>query len=150
MYANRDLCDINVTCYNAINGIYYGKIIIFHLIGLQGWQIGLLSHSFLWQVKRQQRKVNFLITLPELYAHFMKNKMGSASMDDEDTSNILKQLEDDGPIPSSSSIDDYDWLVVCVILCVFLPFAGFDWLVIILFVNKFHFIRTWDFQIYFC
>ncbi|XP_042894335.1 chromatin-remodeling ATPase INO80-like isoform X1 [Penaeus japonicus] len=60
------------------------------------------------EVKRQQRKVNFLITLPELYAHFMKNKMGSASMDDEDTSNILKQLEDDGPIPSSSSMDDYD------------------------------------------
>ncbi|XP_042223907.1 chromatin-remodeling ATPase INO80-like [Homarus americanus] len=59
------------------------------------------------EVKRQQRKVNFLITLPELYAHFMKNKMGSASLEDEDTSSILKQLEDDGSMPSSS-IDDYD------------------------------------------
>ncbi|XP_064095630.1 chromatin-remodeling ATPase INO80-like [Macrobrachium nipponense] len=59
------------------------------------------------EVKRQQRKVNFLITLPELYAHFMKNKMGSSSLDDEDTNNILKQLEDDGPMPSSSA-DDYD------------------------------------------
>ncbi|KAK7075741.1 putative DNA helicase ino80, partial [Halocaridina rubra] len=58
------------------------------------------------EVKRQQRKVNFLITLPELYAHFMKNKMGSSSSDD-DTNNILKQLEDDGPMPSSS-VDDYD------------------------------------------
>ncbi|KAG0719557.1 Chromatin-remodeling ATPase INO80 [Chionoecetes opilio] len=62
------------------------------------------------EVKRQQRKVNFLITLPELYAHFMKNKMGDASMDDEDTSTILKQLEDDSSLPASSSLttDDYD------------------------------------------
>ncbi|XP_050689571.1 chromatin-remodeling ATPase INO80-like, partial [Eriocheir sinensis] len=61
------------------------------------------------EVKRQQRKVNFLITLPELYAHFMKNKMGSASMDDADTSSILRQLEDDSSLPSSSSsADDYD------------------------------------------
>ncbi|XP_069161570.1 chromatin-remodeling ATPase INO80 [Procambarus clarkii] len=59
------------------------------------------------EVKRQQRKVNFLITLPELYAHFMKNKMGSVSMEDEDTSSILKQLEDDTSMPSSS-LDDYD------------------------------------------
>lgn len=59
------------------------------------------------EVKRQQRKVNFLITLPELYAHFMKNKMGSVSLEDEDTSTILKQLEDDTSMPQSS-IDDYD------------------------------------------
>ena len=65
-------------------------------------------------MKRQQRKVNFLITLPELYAHFMKNKMGTSENEgvDDDTNNILKQLEDDveGPVPTST-VDDYDRLI---------------------------------------
>ncbi|KAK4313950.1 hypothetical protein Pmani_014747 [Petrolisthes manimaculis] len=58
------------------------------------------------EVKRQQRKVNFLITLPELYAHFMKNKM-DGDIGDEDTSAILKQLEDDPSAPTTAT-DDYD------------------------------------------
>jgi intein/homing endonuclease len=33
----------------------------------------------LLEAKRQQRKLNFLITQTELYAHFMARKMGTAS-----------------------------------------------------------------------
>lgn len=51
--------------------------------------------------------MNFLITLPELYAHFMKNKMDVSFKRDEETNSILKQLEDDQPLPSSVA-DDYD------------------------------------------
>ncbi|XP_076044329.1 chromatin-remodeling ATPase INO80 [Oratosquilla oratoria] len=61
------------------------------------------------EVKRQQRKLNFLITLPELYAHFMKNKLGAAGLEnDEDTSSILKQLEEDGSSFPMSTSDEYD------------------------------------------
>ncbi|XP_018011987.1 chromatin-remodeling ATPase INO80 [Hyalella azteca] len=45
------------------------------------------------EAKRQQRKVNFLITLPELYAHFMRDKI-SGRPDDGTSTEILKQLED--------------------------------------------------------
>ena len=73
--------------------------------------------SFLSQVKRQQRKVNFLITLPELYAHFMKNKMGTSEGFDDDTNSILRQLEDDvdGPCPTTT-IDDYDRYILTMII----------------------------------
>ena len=55
----------------------------------------------------------------------MKNKMGSASMDDEDTSTILKQLEDDTSLPASSALttDDYDWWAGCVCVCVCLSLS---------------------------
>lgn len=47
------------------------------------------------QAKRQQRKLNFLITQTELYAHFMGGKASTAGpggeMSQED---ILKKLED--------------------------------------------------------
>ena len=43
------------------------------------------------QAKRQQRKLNFLITQTELYAHFMAKKLTG----EEDLSGeILKKLED--------------------------------------------------------
>ncbi|CAL1585938.1 unnamed protein product [Knipowitschia caucasica] len=45
------------------------------------------------EAKRQQRKLNFLITQTELYAHFMNGKGPGADGQDE----ILQQLEDSGP-----------------------------------------------------
>ena len=52
-------------------------------------------------MRRQQRKLNFLITQTELYAHFMARKMtsGTAGDDDDDVNNsetqaILSRLED--------------------------------------------------------
>ncbi|KAJ3607259.1 hypothetical protein NHX12_026771 [Muraenolepis orangiensis] len=65
------------------------------------------------EAKRQQRKLNFLITQTELYAHFMG---GKADMTQED---ILSKLEDPPPAPRpgdgagggvkvSSVLDDYD------------------------------------------
>ena len=53
----------------------------------------------LMEAKRQQRKLNFLITQTELYAHFIANKMStsSASTGDEsqqevDENKILNQV----------------------------------------------------------
>ena len=51
------------------------------------------------QMRRQQRKLNFLITQTELYAHFMARKMNSGSQDDDvtaggDTQAILSRLDD--------------------------------------------------------
>ena len=53
----------------------------------------------LLQMRRQQRKLNFLITQTELYAHFMARKMNSGSQDDDviaggDTQAILSRLDD--------------------------------------------------------
>lgn len=47
---------------------------------------------FPFQAKRQQRKLNFLITQTELYAHFMSRKrdMGHDGIQEE----ILRKLED--------------------------------------------------------
>ena len=54
--------------------------------------IYLYTHTH--QAKRQQRKLNFLITQTELYAHFMAKKLTG----EEDLSGeILRQLED-GPL----------------------------------------------------
>lgn len=58
----------------------------------------------LMEAKRQQRKLNFLITQAELYAHFMCKKRGE-SIDEE--SKILNHLDED-TIPSLSDIDHYD------------------------------------------
>lgn len=60
------------------------------------------------EVLRQQRKLNFLITQTELYAHFMSRKVGNGS--DEEQMKILQQLdEDDSNGALNASADDYDW-----------------------------------------
>ena len=43
------------------------------------------------QAKRQQRKLNFLITQTELYAHFMAKKLTG---EEDSSGEILRQLED--------------------------------------------------------
>lgn len=45
------------------------------------------------EVRRQQRKLNFLITQTELYAHFMSKKL-KGSQPDEGTQEILRKLEE--------------------------------------------------------
>ncbi|BES93040.1 DNA helicase [Nesidiocoris tenuis] len=59
----------------------------------------------LMEAKRQQRKLNFLITQTELYAHFMSRKLGEKSA--EEQLRILNQLEEEVN-PRLSCIDDYD------------------------------------------
>nr|CAH7766293.1 unnamed protein product [Callosobruchus chinensis] len=56
------------------------------------------------EAKRQQRKLNFLITQTELYAHFMSKKLGQASP--EEQLRILSQLDEDNGI--KLSCDTYD------------------------------------------
>jgi len=67
------------------------------------------------QAKRQQRKLNFLITQTELYAHFMARKLtgeGEAAKD-----KILSKLDEpkteraDTPAEFlvDTSLDDYGW-----------------------------------------
>lgn len=57
------------------------------------------------EAKRQQRKLNFLITQTELYAHFMSKKLGEASP--EEQLRILSQLDEEKN-PRLVNIDDYD------------------------------------------
>ncbi|XP_066594162.1 chromatin-remodeling ATPase INO80 isoform X2 [Prorops nasuta] len=57
------------------------------------------------EAKRQQRKLNFLITQTELYAHFMSRKLGKVSP--EEQLRILNQLDEDKN-PRLAGIDDYD------------------------------------------
>lgn len=57
------------------------------------------------EAKRQQRKLNFLITQTELYAHFMSRKIGMGST--EEQLRILSQLDEEKN-SRLSSIDDYD------------------------------------------
>lgn len=57
------------------------------------------------EAKRQQRKLNFLITQTELYAHFMSKKLGSGSQ--EEQLRILSQLDEEAN-PRLATIDDYD------------------------------------------
>lgn len=59
----------------------------------------------LMEAKRQQRKLNFLITQTELYAHFMSRKLGGGST--EEQLRILNQLEEEKN-PRLAAIDDYD------------------------------------------
>lgn len=59
----------------------------------------------LLEAKRQQRKLNFLITQTELYAHFMAKKIGGTA-EDEDT--ILERLDEEKPVGRMAEIDDYD------------------------------------------
>ncbi|KAF5295926.1 hypothetical protein FQR65_LT10357 [Abscondita terminalis] len=57
------------------------------------------------EAKRQQRKLNFLITQTELYAHFMSKKLGTGSP--EEQLRILSQLDEEKN-PRLANIDDYD------------------------------------------
>ncbi|XP_058835212.1 chromatin-remodeling ATPase INO80 isoform X2 [Topomyia yanbarensis] len=57
------------------------------------------------EAKRQQRKLNFLITQTELYAHFMSKKLGNVSK--EEQLKILSQLDEECN-PRLASIDNYD------------------------------------------
>lgn len=57
------------------------------------------------EAKRQQRKLNFLITQTELYAHFMSKKLGHGS--EEEQLRILSQLDEEAN-PRLASIDDYN------------------------------------------
>ena len=53
------------------------------------------------EAKRQQRKLNFLITQTELYAHFMsRKKPGDQMLQDQTTRDILGKL-DQGPDANS-------------------------------------------------
>lgn len=58
------------------------------------------------EAKRQQRKLNFLITQTELYAHFMSKKLGQGS--EEDQLRILSQLDEEAAHPRLAAIDDYN------------------------------------------
>lgn len=73
------------------------------------------------EMKRQQRKLNFLITQTELYAHFMGRKMkggSDATQENAVQNEILKKLDDQSPSLSQHSVhggvvvntaqDDYD------------------------------------------
>ena len=60
----------------------------------------------LLEAKRQQRKLNFLITQTELYAHFMAGKLGHQSEDTE--TNILSKLNNDIADERLKDLDDYD------------------------------------------
>ncbi|RWS17785.1 DNA helicase INO80-like isoform X2 [Dinothrombium tinctorium] len=61
------------------------------------------------EAKRQQRKLNFLITQTELYAHFMSKKMSSQQEMSAESQAILKQLDDEPlHIMSTEVVDDYD------------------------------------------
>lgn len=62
-----------------------------------------IDHELI-EAKRQQRKLNFLITQTELYAHFMSRKLGQASP--EEQLRILSQLDEERN--SKLAIDDYD------------------------------------------
>ncbi|XP_055630056.1 chromatin-remodeling ATPase INO80 [Toxorhynchites rutilus septentrionalis] len=57
------------------------------------------------EAKRQQRKLNFLITQTELYAHFMSKKLGNVSK--EEQLKILSQLDEESN-PRLADIDNYD------------------------------------------
>lgn len=59
------------------------------------------------EAKRQQRKLNFLITQTELYAHFMSKKLGKGT--EEEQLRILTQLDEEvNPRLAASGLDDYN------------------------------------------
>ncbi|XP_075984610.1 chromatin-remodeling ATPase INO80 isoform X2 [Anticarsia gemmatalis] len=61
----------------------------------------------LMEAKRQRRKLNFLITQTELYAHFMQRKMNAGDDGDCGADRILRQLDEDRD-PRLAAIDHYD------------------------------------------
>ncbi|KAL1492809.1 hypothetical protein ABEB36_010991 [Hypothenemus hampei] len=63
-----------------------------------------IDHELI-EAKRQQRKLNFLITQTELYAHFMSKKLGTAVTEHEQL-RILNQLDEEKTAKLCG--DDYD------------------------------------------
>ncbi|CAG4960273.1 unnamed protein product [Colias eurytheme] len=61
----------------------------------------------LMEAKRQRRKLNFLITQTELYAHFMQRKLNTTDEGDSGADRILRQLDEDRD-PRLAAIDNYD------------------------------------------
>ncbi|XP_072933681.1 chromatin-remodeling ATPase INO80 [Epargyreus clarus] len=61
----------------------------------------------LMEAKRQRRKLNFLITQTELYAHFMQRKLNATDDGDSGADRILRQLDEDRD-PRLAAIDHYD------------------------------------------
>ncbi|XP_063529749.1 chromatin-remodeling ATPase INO80 isoform X1 [Cydia strobilella] len=61
----------------------------------------------LMEAKRQRRKLNFLITQTELYAHFMQKKLSAPTDDGNGADRILRQLDEDRD-PRLAAIDSYD------------------------------------------
>jgi DNA helicase INO80 len=61
----------------------------------------------LLEAKRQQRKLNFLITQTELYAHFIANKIGAKGFG-ENEADILSKLDETPVNGRLAEIDDYD------------------------------------------
>lgn len=59
------------------------------------------------EAKRQQRKLNFLITQTELYAHFMSRKVGRDSSPSSQLK-ILSQLDEDVAPKHLAHLDTYD------------------------------------------
>ncbi|XP_077286695.1 chromatin-remodeling ATPase INO80 isoform X2 [Arctopsyche grandis] len=59
------------------------------------------------EAKRQQRKLNFLITQTELYAHFMSRKIGKDTSPSSQL-RILSQLDDDRGPKHLAHLDTYD------------------------------------------
>ncbi|XP_059480761.1 chromatin-remodeling ATPase INO80 [Neocloeon triangulifer] len=60
----------------------------------------------LMEAKRQQRKLNFLITQTELYAHFMQRKLSHKQVVEASAMNeILRQLDETAKLPK---FDDYN------------------------------------------
>lgn len=57
------------------------------------------------EAKRQQRKLNFLITQTELYAHFMSKKLGKGT--EAEQLRILTQLDEEVN-PRLAALDDYN------------------------------------------
>lgn len=60
---------------------------------------------YITKAKRQQRKLNFLITQTELYAHFMSKKLGQSSAAEQ--LRILNQLDEE-KIPRLMHIENYN------------------------------------------
>ncbi|XP_045484505.1 chromatin-remodeling ATPase INO80 [Pieris rapae] len=61
----------------------------------------------LMEAKRQRRKLNFLITQTELYAHFMQRKLNAIEEGDYGADRILRHLDEDRD-PRLTAIDNYD------------------------------------------
>lgn len=76
------------------------------------WWVSLLHANpsfyvtFDTQAKRQARKLNFLITQTELYAHFMAKKITGAT--EEDKTQILNRMDEkEGLKLHNAVLDDY-------------------------------------------
>lgn len=70
------------------------------------------------EAKRQQRKLNFLITQTELYAHFMSKKLGKGT--EEEQLRILNQLDEEAN-PRLAAIDDYNRYLLAQSIKLHLP-----------------------------